>query len=269
MTTSSPQAAEMAHESMVRTLEAQAQALWPQEAPLFARYAEPATVLDVGCGTGEISARLAELYPGATILGVDLEAQHLERARARCATFGPRVTFQPADALALDLPSDAFDLVVCRHLLQALPDARRALEEMRRVARRRGRLHVLAEDYGMIQAHPLATGTERLWETLILDYARAIGCDVHVGRKMFTWLGELGLTDIMADYLVIDTLRASRSVLARIWEAWRDGYVGPLAKHGNVPVGQVAAYFQNVIDTVRNPSGYLLWQVPIWSALKP
>src|SRR5678815_5917732 len=50
-----PQAAQMADESMVRTLAAQAQAIWPQEAPLLLRYRlpqEPA-VLDAGCGTGE------------------------------------------------------------------------------------------------------------------------------------------------------------------------------------------------------------------------
>src|SRR4051812_35072400 len=52
-----PQAREMADESMVRNLAAQADAIWPQEEPLFDRYQLPAeaSVLDAGCGTGEIS----------------------------------------------------------------------------------------------------------------------------------------------------------------------------------------------------------------------
>src|SRR5688572_30629177 len=48
-----PQAREMADESMVRTLAAQADAIWPQERWLFERYhlPEDATSLDAGCGT--------------------------------------------------------------------------------------------------------------------------------------------------------------------------------------------------------------------------
>src|SRR5438874_13326702 len=69
-----PQAREMADESMVRTLASQAEAIWPQEEPLFARYRLPANprILDGGCGTGEITMRLARLFSGATLLGVDV-----------------------------------------------------------------------------------------------------------------------------------------------------------------------------------------------------
>jgi ubiquinone/menaquinone biosynthesis C-methylase UbiE len=61
---SSPQAREMADESMVRNLAAQAEAIWPQEEPIFARHPprEGAQVLGVGCGTGEIVARLCERF---------------------------------------------------------------------------------------------------------------------------------------------------------------------------------------------------------------
>src|SRR4051812_26095330 len=52
----------MADESMTRTLEAQTNAIWPQEERLFLRYAMPATpcILDAGCGRGEAASRLAE-----------------------------------------------------------------------------------------------------------------------------------------------------------------------------------------------------------------
>ena len=60
-----PQAKQMADESMVRNLDAQARAIWPQEMPLFKRYGLPANaqILDAGCGTGELASRLAELFP--------------------------------------------------------------------------------------------------------------------------------------------------------------------------------------------------------------
>ncbi|HEX9290463.1 MAG TPA: class I SAM-dependent methyltransferase, partial [Anaeromyxobacteraceae bacterium] len=80
-----PQARQMADESMVRNLAAQAEAIWPQEAPLFRRYALPedARILDAGCGPGEATSRLAELFPRATVLGVDILDVHLEIARLR------------------------------------------------------------------------------------------------------------------------------------------------------------------------------------------
>src|SRR5216684_6414289 len=115
---SSPQAREMADESMVRNLAAQAEAIWPQERPLFARHPPPRSVLDVGCGTGEITARLGELFPQASLTGIDLEESHLERARHRY----PRARFEKGDALALHFGDGQFDLAVCRHLLQAVPD---------------------------------------------------------------------------------------------------------------------------------------------------
>jgi len=100
MNPSSPQAREMGDESMVRNLAAQAEAIWPQERPLFARYLLPASprILDLGCGTGEITFRVAELFPASQIVGIDLDEGHLERARQRCSRFGDRVRFQKGDA---------------------------------------------------------------------------------------------------------------------------------------------------------------------------
>ena len=88
-----PQAREMADESMVRNLAAQAEAIWPQEQPLFERYGLPqgATILDAGCGTGEITGRLAGMFPTASLLGVDIIDDHLALARSRSAPLGSRV----------------------------------------------------------------------------------------------------------------------------------------------------------------------------------
>ncbi|TMA16112.1 MAG: class I SAM-dependent methyltransferase [Deltaproteobacteria bacterium] len=204
----------------MRNLAAQAEAIWPQEEPIFARN-PPATgsrVLDVGCGTGEILFRLARRFPAASFVGIDLEESHLVRAREKCAPFGSRVLFERGDALELSFPSAGFDQVICRHVLQALPDARRALLEMVRVVKPGGRLHLIAEDYGMLWCHPTELDSDGFWQRMPGLYGKAIGCDLHVGRKTFTHLTDLGLADIAADYLVLDTLRVPRDTFARIWE---------------------------------------------------
>ena len=269
--TSSPQAREMADESMVRNLAAQAEAIWPQEEAIFARHGLPegGRVLDVGCGTGELSTRLATRFASASVLGVDLEEAHLARARTRAAAFGARVSFQRGDTLALDLPADSFDLVVSRHVLQAVPDAPRAVKELARVARRGGRLHMLAEDYGMLWCHPTARDSDGFWQVLPTIFGAAVGCDNHIGRKMFTVLTDLGLRDISVEYVVVDTVRVAREVVARIWEAWRDGYTDSLAAHTPMPRKEIEARWNEMIDCARDPRGYAVWQVPIWSARKP
>ena len=259
----------MADESMVRNLAAQAEAIWPQEEPIFDRHpVGSGSVLDVGCGTGEITARLAEKYSRAPFIGIDLEKQHLERARKRCAKFGSRVRFQVGDALALPFPDEQFDLVVCRHLLQAVPDAARVLSEIRRVLRRGGRAHLIAEDYGMLWCHPTELDSDGFWQVIPPRYGAAIGCDLHVGRKMFTMLHDLKLSDIAVDYIVVDTLRVSRDTFARIWEAWRDGYTDSIVQSAGVTREEVERRFREMIDCARDSRGYALWQVPLWTAAK-
>ena len=266
---SNPQAREMADESMVRNLAAQAIAIWPQEEPIFDRHSIGAgRVLDVGCGTGEITARLAEKYPEASFIGIDLDAAHLERARARCTRFGPRVRFEVGDALALPYPDDHFDLVVCRHLLQAVSDAPRLLSEIRRVLRPGGRAHLIAEDYGMLLCHPTELGSDGFWLVAPPRYAAEVGCDLHVGRKMFTLLHDLGMGDIAVDYIVVDTLRVEREIFAQIWEAWRDGYTDSIVQHSGMPREEADRRWKEMIDCVRDPRGYALWQVPLWTAAK-
>ena len=103
-----PQQAQMADESMVRNLAAQAKALWPLEKPLFERYGAPARILDLACGTGEITRRLAELFPNAQITGVDVEEAHLNSARKASAAFGERLKFEKGDAFDLQYPDGTF-----------------------------------------------------------------------------------------------------------------------------------------------------------------
>jgi SAM-dependent methyltransferase len=64
----------MAAESMIRNLAAQATVIWPEESRLLERYVLPERprIADIGCGSGEISARLARRFPDAQVTGVDV-----------------------------------------------------------------------------------------------------------------------------------------------------------------------------------------------------
>ncbi|MCP3982209.1 MAG: class I SAM-dependent methyltransferase [bacterium] len=132
-----PQARQMSDESLVRGLAAQADASWPQESEILDRYGLPAAmrVLDVGCGTGEIMGRLARRFPSANRIGIGLIGAHLDQARERHADIGERIRFASGDAFDLGFDEGTFDLVLCRHMFQSVPQPRRVLAEMLRVVR--------------------------------------------------------------------------------------------------------------------------------------
>ena len=267
MENTNPQEREMADESMVRNLAAQAEAIWPQEVSLFPRYGlgPEAQILDAGCGTGEISLRLAQLFPAAQVLGVDILAPHLERGRARAQEMGlsGRVRFEERSVYGLELPAGEFDLVVCRHVLHAIPGPDRVLAELARVARPGGWLHVLAEDYGMMHFEPRTLDADAFWCTGPKAFGESTGTDLHVGRRTHRLLRELGLRNVTVDYVIVDTERVPRPTFAAIWEAWRDGYADAVAEHTPLTREEFLAHFDDMLATIRDPEGYGVWFVPI------
>jgi SAM-dependent methyltransferase len=266
-----PQAREMADESMVRNLAAQAEAIWPQEQPLLARYALPDTadILDAGCGTGEISLRLAQMMPQARVLGVDIIDAHLDLARSRSAGLGERVRFEHRSIFELGLPDRAFDLVVCRHVLQAIPHADRAIAELQRVVRRGGWLHLIVEDYLMIHFEPRRLDPDEFWNEGPRRFGDALGTDLRIGRRTYGILRRLGLSDISVDYVTVDPLRVPRGTFAAILAAWRDGYADTVSANTGVSRDMFIAHFDDMIDTLKDPDGYGVWHVPIVAARVP
>lgn len=266
-----PQAREMADESMVRNLAAQAEAIWPQERPIFEAYGLPAAanVLDAGCGTGELTERLAGIFPRARFLGVDIIDEHLARARVRCASLGPRVRFENRSIFDLGLPPATFDLVVCRHVLQAVPHAERVLAELVRVARGGGWIHLIPEDYLMIHFEPRRLDPDDFWSQGPRRFGDATGTDLRVGRRAYGMLRRLGVSEIAVNYVVVDPIRVPRSTFASIWTAWRDGYADAVSTHTSISREQFLAHFNDMIATINDPNGYCVWHVPVVSARVP
>lgn len=263
-----PQAQQMGDESMARTLAFQAQAIWPQELALFVRYGLSGAlkILDLGCGTGEITRRLAMLYPQAQLVGVDILDGNLLIAREQSAAFDERIRYEVGDAFELTFPDAQFDLVVCRHMSQAVPNFPLVLDEIGRVLKSGGWLHLLSEDYAMLRMPRSARDPDRFWIDHALPFLESIGCDGRIGRHTPPLLEQHGYTHIAADYVIVDTLRVPREIFAGILEAWRDGYVEPLAQASGRNPADVRADFDAMITDIRTPPNYAVWHVPIISA---
>ena len=86
----------------------------------------PSMVLDIGCGTGSVSMLLAELNHNVTV--VDLSPAMIDIATEKAKSAGHTITFQIMDAAFPQLAPQKFDVIVCRHLLWALPSPQQVLQ---------------------------------------------------------------------------------------------------------------------------------------------
>jgi ubiquinone/menaquinone biosynthesis C-methylase UbiE len=106
-----------------------------------ARLQQGEQVIDIACGTG-VATRLAAARVGHTgrIVGLDINAAMLAVARSQAGVESTSIEWVEADAQAIPLPDMSFDVVLCQHGLQQVPDRMAALGEMHRLLVPGGRL---------------------------------------------------------------------------------------------------------------------------------
>jgi ubiquinone/menaquinone biosynthesis C-methylase UbiE len=91
-------------------------------------------VVDLGCGTGNLTAVLLEkLGPGALITAVDFSSAMVERARAKLPD--PRAHWCVAGAAAIPMPPETCDRVICFSAWPHFSDPGAVLLEMNRILR--------------------------------------------------------------------------------------------------------------------------------------
>ena len=103
------------------------------------------SVLDIGCGTGELSLMLAEM--GNDVVGIDLSENLLDQARSKAKSQNLQILFESGDADDLPFIDDHFDAVICRHLLWTLPNPINSLKEWKRVTKMDGRLVIIDSEW--------------------------------------------------------------------------------------------------------------------------
>ncbi len=96
-------------------------------------------VLEVGCGTGQLTGWLAEQAGADKVVAVDFSPTMVTQARAK----GIPAEFRVADACRDDLGADRFDLVLCFHSFPHFRDQKAALQNLARAMKPGGRLIVM------------------------------------------------------------------------------------------------------------------------------
>jgi tRNA (cmo5U34)-methyltransferase len=171
---------------------------------LIARfYSISPRILDLGAGTGILSAAIVERVPSATLHLLDASSEMLSQAAGRLAEWQPRISVQ---SLSADLPTGPYDAIVSALAIHHLGDA-----EKRNLYRRI--LDVLVPGGIFINAEQVSGRSVRLQnliEAVHLDRARALGSsepeiDGAIQRmshdqcadvaEQLAWLDEIGFED--------------------------------------------------------------------------
>jgi len=123
---------------------------WSRElAPLFVEFAgvrDGDAVLDVGSGTGALTAAVVVVAPSSRVIGIDPAAAYVDFARTRHP--GDLVRFEMGDAQQLRFDDGSFDRTLSLLVLNFIPDRAKALDEMIRVTRPGSTLAAAVWDYG-------------------------------------------------------------------------------------------------------------------------
>jgi ubiquinone/menaquinone biosynthesis C-methylase UbiE len=181
-----------------------------------------ATVLEVGCGTGDDARELAALVgPAGRVVGTDLSEAMIAEARRRGTSTDLPAEFVPADMRELPFEDGEFDAARAKLVRQHCPDVEAADDELVRVTRPGGRIAIFDYDF----------------ETLALDHPdrrttrEVVHCwvDGHkhgwIGRQLRRDFLDRGLRDVtVTPYTVLMPFEFFEvSMAGRLADAQRSG----------------------------------------------
>lgn len=209
-------------------------------------------VLDVGCGPGGATLKLAQLLPCGEVWGVDITDEMLEIAQQRArAQRLQNVQFRKEDAMALSFPDETFDIVFSSYLLPWVPQVDRALREMQRVLKPGGKL-------GIITSAPGSYGLFYKALAALIDhyreYYRGVSAEELIGAKRFTAsemqgkLLEIGLCPVKLWYTGYEEPTTPELYLKKINTVTAELYLAPLPQ----PLrSEARAYLLKSLEALR------------------
>lgn len=148
----------------------------------------PIRVLDVACGTGDVSFRLHELFPEAHITGLDLSPGMLAIAKKKLSTMPAsaqeKISFMEGDSLRMPFEDGTFDMVTVAYGVRNFERLEDGYREMRRVLKPGGVLCVIELSE---PANGLIKGLYRLYSRKVIPL---IGRLVSKDTRAYSYLPE-------------------------------------------------------------------------------
>jgi ubiquinone/menaquinone biosynthesis C-methylase UbiE len=174
---------------------------------------EGQTLLDFGSASGQLAVELARrVGANGHVHGADINAEFVARARERAEAAGlaDRLTFHHLKGEKLALDDASIDRVICKNVLEYVPDLDTTLRELRRLQPEGALLHAIDSDWSFVVVEP--------WTPDVVDeFFRAAAPafrDPNTGRKLRAALLRAGYRDIqVAVHPVVDTTGLTQVLL--------------------------------------------------------
>ena len=154
--------------------------LWKRRLLRELRLAPGQRVLDVACGTGDITWAMSEIV--AEAVGSDVSAPMLNLAEQRRPPGRPNVTFVENSADALPFPDGHFDRVVCSYAARGLPDLGGFVTEAHRVLKPGGEL------WNLDFAKPPNPVVDVAWRGLLTVWGAILGAILHQNPRIYVYI---------------------------------------------------------------------------------
>jgi len=153
------------------------------------------SILDIGCGPGNITAELASRVGDGIVIGVDLAKEVIEAAKRDFESPAQRnLSFRVGDVYGLDFPDGEFDVVYAHQVLQHLGDPVVALVEMRRVLKSGGLLAIRDADFGAFAWSPEDPVLTR-WMDVYHQITTRNHAQADAGRHLKSWVRAAGFEE--------------------------------------------------------------------------
>jgi len=152
------------------------------------------SLLDVGCGPGNLTVDLARLVAPGRVVGIDNVDSIVQRAVRDAPEDSDNVEFIVDDVYDMGFADDTFDVIHAHQVLQHVDDPVAALREMRRIGRPGGLVAVRDADYSAMEWHPADERLDR-WLDMYQNIARGNGGEPDAGRYLLRWAGVAGFGD--------------------------------------------------------------------------
>jgi ubiquinone/menaquinone biosynthesis C-methylase UbiE len=193
----------------------------------FTGVADGERILDVGCGTGSLTFALAKAADLAEIAAVDYSPVFVEEVIRR--NTNPRIKIQQADACALPFQDSTFDRALALLVLHFVPEAGKAVAEMRRAVRSGGVVAAAVWDHlgGMPGMRMMVDTVAALGESGRQLRSRYCFQPMMQPGELRRTFAEQGLVDIAEMELMI---RMDYQSFADYWAPIAAGE-GPLGKY--------------------------------------
>ncbi len=189
----------MEHDDEVLRLEMKTDCGSIRRQALWAGIGPGMRVADIGCGTGKTTSCLHALtQPGGTVVGVDVSAERIDYARGHYTDAGIEFTCrdicEPLDDLG------AFDFVWVRFVLEYhRSNSFDVVRNLARLLKPGGILCLIDLDYNSLTHFGLSPRLERAIHAVTAALERDSDFDPYAGRKLYSYLYDLGYGDIDVD----------------------------------------------------------------------